>query len=129
MKDSNLIPINIWDDYYEDGYVPDGEKQETYAYVEDDKIPHEDRLLYLALVHKYMVENLNLPDVRVNLIFNDTALKYPQLVGTDMEYILFKRHELRIENLTHERREQLVEELRAANLSYNNKKFKIYSES
>ena len=29
------ICINIWDDFYEDGYVPEGEIQETYGYVEE----------------------------------------------------------------------------------------------
>ena len=35
-KNQNLrnIPINIWDDFYDDGYVPEGEKLETYIYVE-----------------------------------------------------------------------------------------------
>ena len=27
------IPINIWDDYYEDDYIPKDKKQETYIYV------------------------------------------------------------------------------------------------
>ena len=76
-----------------------------------------------------MKEYLDLPGVKLNLFFNDTSLKNPQLIGTDYEILLFKRWELRFENLTHERREQLVEELKKANLAYKDKKFKIYSES
>ena len=35
------ISINIWDDYCDDGYVPEGKTQDTYAYIESD-LPHED---------------------------------------------------------------------------------------
>jgi len=31
---SETISINLWDDYYEDGYIPAGERQETHMYVE-----------------------------------------------------------------------------------------------
>lgn len=39
MKKLEYIPINIWDDFYDDGYVPEGEKLETYIYVEDSDMP------------------------------------------------------------------------------------------
>lgn len=29
MEKIKKIPINIWDDYYEDGYVPKGKIQKT----------------------------------------------------------------------------------------------------
>ena len=28
MEEIKYIPINIWDDFYDDGYVPEGEKVE-----------------------------------------------------------------------------------------------------
>ncbi len=29
------VNINIWDDFYDDGYVPAGKTQQTYVYVEE----------------------------------------------------------------------------------------------
>ena len=35
MEQLEYIHINIWDDFYDDGYVPKGEKLETYIYIEN----------------------------------------------------------------------------------------------
>ena len=35
------IPINIWDDFYDDGYCPEGEIVKTYAYVENYSMDEE----------------------------------------------------------------------------------------
>ena len=32
---NKTIDINIWDDFYDDGYVPYGETTESFIYVED----------------------------------------------------------------------------------------------
>ena len=29
-KINKVIPVNIWDDYYEEGYIPDDKIQKTY---------------------------------------------------------------------------------------------------
>lgn len=122
-------PINIWDDYYEDDYVPVGEKQETYIYVEDSEIPLEERKKVLEYLLNYINNNLKLEGVKLFLFFYDSKLKYPTLIGTENEWCLFERWEIRVENLTHERRHKLVEELELAKLSLNNIPFHIYSES
>ena len=47
------IPINIWDDFYDDGYVPQGKTQNTYIYVEEPDIPLEkqEAILQILLEH------------------------------------------------------------------------------
>lgn len=124
-KQIEVFPINIWDDYYEEGYVPEGKIQETYIYVEDTDIPQEKRYECLSLLSDYMNKNLNLEGVKTWLKFYDSRTKYPTL--DDMYQ--FERWEIRVEHLTHRRREKLVEELNKANLSIDNIPFKIYSES
>lgn len=123
------FPINIWDDFWEDGDVPEGDKQETYIYVEDTDIPHEKRKECLELLLKYMKDNLVFDGVKMWLFYYDSKLKYPQLIGTENEWCLFERWEIRVENLTHERLHILLEELKTAKLSLDNIPFDIYSES
>jgi len=43
MKKIKSIPVNIWDDYYDDGFIPKGEKQKTYIYIEDSNFLQEDK--------------------------------------------------------------------------------------
>lgn len=123
------IPINIWDDYYEEGYIPEGEKQETYIYVEDSDIPQEVRKACLEYLLEYINDNLKLDGVKMWMYFYDSKEKYPNLIGTEHECMFFERWEIRVENLTHERRYSLVEELNNAHLSVDKIPFHIYSES
>ena len=131
-KTENLerIPINIWDEYYEEGYIPDGEIQETYIYVEDTDIPQEKRHECLKVLLDYMNKNLNLDGVKMWLELYESRKKYPNLIGNpDAEGMFFDRWEIKIEHLTHERRHKLVDELNAANITIDNVPFEIYSES
>lgn len=63
------IPINIWDDYYEDDYIPKDKKQETYIYVEDTDISLEKRKECLMLLYEYMTSNLIFNNVEFSLFF------------------------------------------------------------
>lgn len=119
-----IAPINIWDDYYEDGYVPDDKIQETYLYVEDGDMTLRDQLITLNLILQYMDKHLNLDGVETELYFYDSFKLYPYLVGSEYESIGFKRFQINFKHLTHKRKDQLVEEL-------NNTKFpiEVYSES
>lgn len=103
------IPVNIWDDYYDDESVPKGEKQETYAYVEEyDGVFNESmKVEIIKYLHDY-VSGLNLPGVELK-IEN----------GTDLAFI----------NFTHKQREELVEKLNGSKLSYKGYPFLFYSES
>lgn len=126
MKNINRIPINIWDDYFEDGFVPEGEKQATYAYVENNEIPLDDQKNCLEVLIKYMSDSLNLKGVDLSIVLYDSKIKYPNIKEESLHFI---RWELIMENLTHKRREGLVEELNNAKLSIDGVSFEIYSES
>ncbi len=123
------ININIWDDYYEDGYVPSGEIQETYAYIESN-LSHDESKEVLEILKKEMIKFLESEfNVELDIKFYDSAKIYPNLVGTEMEYCLFKRWQLEIKNLTHTAREQFVGSFEAKKFSYLDKPICVYSES
>lgn len=123
------INVNIWDDYHDDGYVPEGEKQETYAYVECD-LNQNDCEKVLNLI-KVEIEQVSQPswNLKLSVEFYDSEKVYPNLVGTEHAFCLYKRWQLEIKNLTHEDREYLVEELGKKKLSYSNIPIVVYSES
>lgn len=129
MEKIERIPINIWDDYYEDGYVPEGKIQETYIYVEDSNISLLDQRESLSKLFLYMNDNLDLKGVEMTMRFFDSKMRYPNLKGEEYESMHYQRWKIEIENLTHKRREKLMDELNAANLSYKDIPFDIYSES
>lgn len=120
-----IVPINIWDDYYEDGYIPEGEKQETFIYVEDNAIPQVKRKECLEKLLDYVNNNLKLEGIKLWMAFYNSRNEYP---NSDSAYH-FERWEIRANNLTHKRRELLVRELSESNLSIDGIPFKIYSES
>lgn len=104
------IPFNIWDDYYDDGHVPEGKSQKTEGFVEDpeDELPSDLERETLELVHGY-IRTLDLDGGRCRI----------RLYGKGIEFL----------HLTHERRERLIEELEAANLHCGGLPIEFYSES
>lgn len=126
----NTISVNIWDDYYDDGYEPEGKVQETYAYVESGDVSEQDCQAILVLLND-TIEKLIKPSSKVKreIVFYDSAKTYPNLVGTEHEHFLFKRWQINFTHLTHREREALVDQLEKQNLSYNNIPLNIYSES
>lgn len=126
MTDS--ININIWYDYFDDGYVPEGEIQETYAYVES-KLDENDAQNVLHFLKEKIESMTSNNTLKLELVFYDSAIKYPHLIGTEYEFILYKRWQLNMSNLTHELRESIVQTLEQENLHYNNIPLTIYSES
>lgn len=131
MEKKQDIPINIWDDFWEDDYVPEGEIQETYAYVEDYDFPLDMTKHFLESVLEYMTDYLKIQDegIEAKMYFYDSWEKYPKLVGTDAECMLFKRWEIRFKHLTHKRLDKLVKELSESNFEFEETPFKFYSES
>ncbi len=123
------IPINIWDDFYEDGEIPEGKKQETYIYVEDTDLSHEKRKECLDLLLKFMSEKLNLEGVKMWLDFYDSTKKYPNIKEAEHPGFHFCRWEIKMENITHERLYILLTELEDVSLSIDGMPFNIYSES
>lgn len=129
LEEERSIPINIWDDFWEDGYVPDGEIQETYAYVEDSEIPQEDRKLYLEFFMSHLKTKEFLSNVDMQLTFYQSKNEFPSLVGTEYERMLFERWEIRFKHLTHENIYRILEELENKKLVLNNHPIRVYSES
>jgi len=106
------IHVNIWDDYYDDGHVPEGEKQETRIYVEEYDIPEEDKELYIEYIYDKIME-----------IKKKHTAAFLGAVKFNLGY------DIRCENLTHKKREYLLQELQNMKLEYNGIPFNIYSES
>ena len=97
------IPINIWDDYYDDGYVPKGKKQETYAYVEDiSALTKTEKQKIMKQLLSYINKNVKLKGVKF-------SLKYVKNMD---------RNEVFIQNITHVQREELVKILNKAKLCH-----------
>jgi hypothetical protein len=106
-KELKRIPVNLWDDYYDDGYVPDGEIQQTHMYIEEyDNITDEQKYEAMRIVIAHVI-TLDLTGVEIS----DG--------GTELYF----------KHLTHERREKLIPELEAAKLEWNGISFDFYSES
>lgn len=122
------ININIWDDFYDDGYAPEGEKQCTNAYIEDDTIPQREVFYILRVLIDYINNLALLPKtVEIEMKFNDSTNKYPILIH-GYEYQLCKRWEIQFTNITHEVLEDLIDKLHNFP-SIKNVKVDIYSES
>ncbi len=99
------LPINIWDDFYSDGHVPEGEKQETEAYVEGEI----DELAEKGIKCLY--------DFVVGLsILKDTDVR----LSGDRIYFT---------NITHETLDELMEVLDKEILAVDGYELDIYSES
>jgi len=126
----NSIPVNIWDDYYDDGYVPEGDIQKTYAYVESQDFSEDDCKAILGLL-KNEIEQIAKPEwnLKLDVEFYDSAKVYPNLVGTEHEFFLYKRWQLNMINISHEAREVIVDQFEKKTLSYNNMDIDVYSES
>jgi hypothetical protein len=129
MNNSDNIPINFWDDFYDDDFVPEGKIQETYAYIEERNYPLEKQKDCLYLLLSYINENIKLEGVKIWIEFYDSKKEYPDLIGTENEWCLFERLEIKIENITHVQLEYLIEELNSVTLMFDNLQLNIYSES
>ena len=81
MKKLDSISVNIWDDYYDDGYVPNGEIQSTYIYVEDEDMPLEERKECLEFLLNYINDNIKLRGVKMWIELYDSKKEYPNLIG------------------------------------------------
>lgn len=133
MSEKPFWGINIWDDYHDDGYIPEGKKQETFAYIEqypNEKLDDENTKKILFTL-KELFENffVNHSDTQFNLHYEDTSKKYPSLINTENEHFLYKRWEIKITNITHKNRELLVENFEKNPIKINDFPVIIYSES
>lgn len=106
------IPINIWDDYFEDGFVPRGKIQKTRAYVESSVLSMEFKNDVLRL-------------------FFETLKKVNRAEG--VAFFLRKRGKeelvIEINGLTHTDRKVLVKRLQKTKPAYRGVPLDVYSES
>ncbi len=130
------IPVNIWDDYYDDGHIPDGEKQKSYIYVEDRTISLDEQKRYLEYLLDYINNNIKLSGVKMWTELYDSKIKYPHINEIDSPQILkiypnfhYSRWEIKIEDFPHLLRETLLLKLESAKLSVDSIPFDIYSNS
>lgn len=120
-----VININIWDDYYEDGHVPEGKVQETFAYVESELSEDESKeALEFLMKHiqTKLKENSNI-QLSIDLYDSKAAIESMD------EMFFFKRWQIFIKNMTHLQREDLVIDLASDKLFFNSKEIIVYSES
>ena len=129
MTPDPTIPINLWDDYWEDDFVPEGEIQKTFMYVENYEFSLEDTKKYLELLLDFIYNNFDLPNVKMWLELYESAKKYPNFVGTEHECMLFNRWEIKFENLSHKKANEMLLFLEKSNLKFDGKIFIFYSES
>ena len=114
LKKSGLkrIPINIWDDYEDDGAIPPGKVQETWAYVES------------SLLSTELMDD-------VLRVFCETLNKKHRVRG--VSFALRKRREgaleIAIKGLTHAERIKLVRNLKKERPTYQGVVLDVYSES
>lgn len=127
---TEAIHVNIWDDYHDDGFVPEGKIQETYAYVEGGDLTADDSHAVLLQLQKTVEFLKATGSVLVCCVeWYDSALVYPNLVGTEHERHLFKRWQLQMKHLPHSELEDIVERLGRLQLVYNGRPVVVYSES
>lgn len=101
------IPFNIWDDYYDDGFVPQGEIQETHGYIEEyDILTKEQKAAIIKVIYDYII-NFDMKEVEVSSIDNAIYFKH----------------------LTHENRHRLLATLVGSKLKFNGIPIMFYSES
>jgi hypothetical protein len=95
------IVINFWDDFYDDGCVPEGEIQETHAYVESpyqmpDSIKYtilQELSQHINKQHSHLIEGVNI------------CLSGTRRYGNEYTWRLV------FDNITHKQLEALVEQL------------------
>ncbi|MFT7157449.1 MAG: hypothetical protein ACI8Q1_002468 [Parvicella sp.] len=68
------VNVNFWDDFHDDGYVPEGEVTETYAYIEDSTIPDIECHKLLSKLLSHIEDNDLLPSsVKMRMHLSDST--------------------------------------------------------
>jgi hypothetical protein len=99
------ITINIWDDFFDDGFVPEGEIQKTYAYVEENCPNNYDEEDILQAVCQFI-----------------------QSLGFELKSYI-QNDKIIFENITHVMLHKLIVELNKTGLLYNASRIIFTSES
>lgn len=107
--ESLIVNINIWDDYYDDGYVPDGKIQETRIYVEQD-VSQDFKEEVLSFFYEYLKNNFKEE-------LNSVEISY----GGD---------EIYLKHFTHKKRYEIMNKIEKSKIFFKDRyRLNIYSES
>lgn len=119
-----MININIWDDYWEDGHVPEGKLQSTYAYCEGrENLSLDEQYIYLNFFHDEIKKRNLIPDISSFLNLYDSRNFYP----SNSNYIT--RWEIRFLNISDKIRRNIIKSFNDEILYFDEIKYNIYSES
>jgi site-specific DNA-methyltransferase (adenine-specific) len=105
------IDVSIWTPY-NDG--KDNKKpliEDTFMYIDNDDITETDQHNILEYVYNYFSKLDNFNDVSFELIYRNTFDVNPDLINTDLDYMLFKQWQINISNLEYRRRKELLKTL------------------
>jgi hypothetical protein len=120
------INVNFWDDFHDDGYVPEGEVTESFAVIEDKLIPDIECYKLLNALLEHILDNgLLPPTVKLRMFLADSTAIFPNLI-VEHEYMLTKKWNIMITNITHAQLDDLMVRLKVYS---NGVPFNIYSES
>lgn len=108
-KGVESINLNIWDDFYDDDYVPEGKEQKTYAYIEDSDISEDDQEILMDAFHKYLLTNFK-----------------EELAGVTIGY---GGDRIYFTHLTHNKLDSILKKLDGVELTFGGIPYNIYSES
>jgi hypothetical protein len=124
--DLDSIRVNFCDDFHDDGYVPEGEVTESFAVIDEERLPDIECHKQLNSLREYILDKNLLPkSVKLRMYLADSTAEYPSLID-EHEYMLTKTWKIKITNITHEQLDTLMDKLKdySNNIPYN-----IYSES
>lgn len=117
------IPINIWDDFWDDGYVPKNQTQSTYAYVESDDFTLEQEkkamLLLCSIIKESKLLDESLYKIKIKTFQNEWTNNGKP----------YERYEVIFKNITHEKLNKLMKILTSKKHTIDGIPIKFYSES
>lgn len=99
------IHINFWDDFWDDGYVPEGKIQKSYAIVEMDMTEEEETKI-------------------MDYLFNFINNNFPMQAG-----LRNVGGKIMLDNITHKELDSLMKFFDKQELTFEGRPLKIYSES
>lgn len=131
MENLKKVSVNIWDDFYEDDFIPPGEIQSTHIYIEEDKDYISDDLqkIILSSFLDYIYKNLVVEDVLLNLEHYDSKQIYPESYKIHPELFHISRWQIRVSHLSHKRLGEWMEHFDSHSVLIDDMKLEIYSQS
>ena len=99
------IVINIWDDFYDDGFIPEGKIQDTHIYVEEYELDDNGINVIIDMLLDYINDNISLEGVEFSI--RDRSRHSNETVN-----------EIYVKHMTHKQLHQLMKDLKICTLSW-----------